>query len=183
MHEDVLRIQGVIIPDLRQELAQQNAREPHSIEVPQGIADAFERAFSTFSLEPGQTSPELKDLADVFVSFFRQSTIRFDQGLFARDRVPSDQQFINLLKCIWLMQRLRESTELQEAPADSHWPSYVTKLEDELSEECRRFERELLPPQDPVLTAEMVMIWPMKRESTALHEVQKEEMMEGVLDV
>lgn len=179
VHEDVLRIRGVIIPDLQQELNQKETRAPHTLQVPLNLEYAFESAFSA------RDFPSLSDLADIFVLFFYQSTVSFKPPTpLARDKVPPYGQYVNLLKCVWLMQRIRASEELQPQmiTLESHWPSYVEELEKVLSEQCRRFEGELTAPSQPNLTPDVVAIWPARRESSPLGHVQKEEMIESILD-
>lgn len=179
LHEDVSRIPGIIVPDLQQRLAQQMSGESYTIQVPLDIQSAFDAAYGELA------SPSLSDISDVWVSFYYQSTVSYKPpSLLARDKVPPDEQYVNLLKCVWLMQMIKDLDEFRDESkkTESHWPSYVAELENILSEECRRFDRELLNPQRLCLAPELVSIWPTKKETNILDEIQKEEMIEKVLD-
>lgn len=128
VHIDVRRLIGVMVPDLEQALAQQEERNCYLLDVPPRIADAFSRA--ALHGRPGFDAEfGLEEMADALVMHFRNSTTGFKSGLVVESRIPPLPQYVNLLKCIWLMDRIKHSNKLEEAYEGSHWPSYVLQLE------------------------------------------------------
>jgi hypothetical protein len=144
--------------------------------VPLNVEFAFDSAFSA------KESPSLSDLADIYISYFYQSTLNFEpRTLLARDRVPSPLKYINLLKCIWLLRKINAHEEYRSVTPDSHWPSYIAELGAVLSKECLRFQQELTAPTDLTLTDDLCQIWPTRQRRAAIEEVIKDEMVEEVL--
>lgn len=130
MHLDLRRFMGVLVPDMEQALAQQVQREYFQSEVPPDIEDGFQRAW--VADRPNDAfEPSLQEIADAFVIHYHKSTIEFTAGILVENRVPELGQYISLLKCVWLMRRIRGSTEFaQQGQTLSHWPSYIQELED-----------------------------------------------------
>lgn len=132
IHHDIKRLMGVLIPDLDEAL---RLREQHTtvlLEVPINLAEQFRFAALTGHSEYRTESDfDLSELSDAFIMNFRGSTANFQAGMLVTERVPPIDQYINLLKCIWLFRRIQGSRALQEADRDiSHWPSYARQLED-----------------------------------------------------
>lgn len=132
MHLDVRRLMGVLIPDLEQALAQQNGRQVHTLSIPPHISDEFKRAAVADRPEftADDTSFNLEEIADAFVLHYRCSTVDFQPGILLESRFPPLAQYINLLKCVWLMDHMRTCSRMIQPDPDSHWPSYVRQLED-----------------------------------------------------
>ncbi|KAI8657298.1 hypothetical protein NCS57_01107800 [Fusarium keratoplasticum] len=187
IHHDIKRLMGVLIPDLDEAL---RLREQHTtvlLEVPMNLAEQFRFAALTGHSEYRTESDfDLSELSDAFIMNFRGSTANFQAGMLVTDRVPPIDQYINLLKCIWLFRRIQGSRALQEADRDiSHWPSYARQLEDDLSFECSRFGRELVKPElsTAILRREMFIIWPEKDPTPLVDVVTQDEMMQELLEV
>lgn len=122
---------GVLIPDLQQALYQQAHREIHLLEVPIDIAERFR--FTALADRPEYGSDaafQLEELSDAFVLNYHRSTVNFRSGLLVTDRVPPLEQYLNLLKCVWLFKRIKDNPYVLNTAADSHWPSYVKQLEE-----------------------------------------------------
>lgn len=131
VHLDVRRLMGVLISDLEQTLAQQENRTLYILETPPHIAEGFRRAALKDRPEyQDDTAFDLEEIADAFVLHYKESTVDFRAGILIENKTPPTNQYINLLKCVWLMRRIQESARLKEAHDDSHWPSYVRQLED-----------------------------------------------------
>lgn len=163
VHE-VLRLQGVIVPELQQALDRQEAQTPLLV-VPATIRDKLDDIYDRTT----PRSPSLTDLADAFVTYFNESTKDFKPASrIARDKVPPDKAYLNLMKCIWLLEKVKDTEEFRNVPEESHWTSYVAELEKLLSDECRRFEGDLVTPAQPTLSDEYLKIWRKENRSTTV---------------
>ncbi|RSL51111.1 hypothetical protein CEP53_008564 [Fusarium sp. AF-6] len=187
IHYDIKRLMGVLIPDLDEAL---RLREQHTIvllDVPENLAEQFRFAALTGHSEYRSESDfDLGELSDAFIMNFRGSTGDFKPGMRVAERIPPIDQYINLLKCIWLFRRIQGSRALQEADKDiSHWPSYARQLEDDLSSECSRFGPELVKPDlsTATLRRDMFIIWPEKDPTPLVDVVTQDEMMQELLEV
>lgn len=69
-------------------------------------------------------------MSDAFITSLDQSTKCFRPGLTVRERIPPVDQYLNLLKCVFLLKKMKASHELKNASPQSHWPSYVKELEE-----------------------------------------------------
>lgn len=95
------------------------------------IAERFR--FAALSDRPDYGSEEtfaLEELSDAFVMNYNRSTIGFRSGMLVTDRIPPLEQYLNLLKCVWLFERIQSSPSLLNSDTNSHWPSYVRQLEE-----------------------------------------------------
>ncbi|PNH44591.1 hypothetical protein VD0004_g3083 [Verticillium dahliae] len=186
VHVDLRRLIGILVPNMEQALAQQEVRDIHMLDIPPRVSEAFRRAAMQEKLEyEDDMSLDLEEMADAFVLHYGNSTRDFVSGMLVENRVPHPEQYINLLKCVWLMQRIRESPKLKQPAPESHWPSYVKQLEDDLSSQCERFEpkQELVAPDVMSLTRDMLEIWPEKELPQLIDVVTRDELMEEVLEV
>lgn len=131
VHYDVRRLIGVLTPDLEQALRQQSERRTFVLEIPIEISERFRIASVSERPEYGSDEGyELQELSDAFVLNYNKSTVTFSSGRLVTDRIPSVEQYVNLLKCVWLFRRIKNTPPLQESNPDSHWPSYIRQLED-----------------------------------------------------
>lgn len=133
VHLDLRRLIGVLVPDLEQALEQQAHRETHTIAVPEAISERFHREAVSglpFAASGDGAVFDLEQLGDAFVLHFNNSTTSFVAGILVENKQPPTEQYINLLKCVWLMDKIKNSEEFREQNADSHWPSYIIQLED-----------------------------------------------------
>ena len=140
VHQSVLHLQGLLIPDVKQAILETGHVLPIPLTVPPEIATRFQmaaekmhpeiRLHGGFPLQAG---------ADAFVTHFDQSTTKFTAGNFLKERIPEPKQYLELLKCIWLLNGLQESNDLKTPHKDSQWPGYIDQLNENLSRECQRF--------------------------------------------
>ncbi|KDN60445.1 hypothetical protein CSUB01_00551 [Colletotrichum sublineola] len=184
VHSDLHRLIGVLVPDLDHALAQQSRREPIQLEIPPIVADGLQHAW-TAERQQGSSGPSLQEMADVFVFHYDKSTVKFTAGILVENRIPDIEQYVSLLKCIWVMQHIRESPELGRTPTSSlsHWPSYIKQLEDDLVSQCDRFKQDLVPPSLTGLQPEMLDIWPEKELVQLVDVVTRDALMEQVLNI
>ncbi|KAF7553918.1 hypothetical protein G7Z17_g3277 [Cylindrodendrum hubeiense] len=186
VHHDIYRIMGVLVPDLEQALNQQAQRHIILIDVPIDVAERFR--FEALTERPEYRTDadfELEELSDAFILNFNKATVNFTSGMIVTERIPPTDQYVNLLKCVWLVKRIRESPPLQNAGQDSHWPSYVRQLEDDLSSQCARFGQELVKPEliTPMMRRDVFSIWPDREPTPLVPVVTGDEMMEQLLEV
>ena len=117
-----------VVPDETE--TQPPSKETYTLPIPENLVDAFERQ----AIAHGQTTPAdslaLQQLVDGFLMWFPTSTVGFTPGRTVQDRIPPENQYLNLLKCGWILERIKTSEELEGPCAESHWPSFVSKLED-----------------------------------------------------
>jgi hypothetical protein len=141
VHRSILHLQGLLIPDVEQAMSEQESAVVIHLDIPEEIESSFRtaaercypeiRTAGNFPLQAG---------ADAFVEHFEESTKNFTaRGNFLNDRKPSPQQYLALLKSIWIMRCLSECNALRDTPKDSQWRGYVQQLNDDLSIECQRF--------------------------------------------
>jgi hypothetical protein len=143
VHQSVLLLQGLLIPDIAQALSEQRQQ----MEIPLQVPDSIERKFlaATEKSRPEVRQPNRFPLqlgADSFLTHFENSTLSFEAGRFLADRTPQPDQYLNLLKCIWVLGRIRKSDEFAEVSQpsqDSQWPGYINQLHEDLYKECQRF--------------------------------------------
>ncbi|KAK2731360.1 hypothetical protein CKAH01_09008 [Colletotrichum kahawae] len=183
VHGDLHRLIGVLVPDLQVALDQQAQQQEQSLDIPRLVKDGLLKAWESRS--PDEPAPGLKDITDAFVVHFDRSTVNFTPaGILVENKIPHLEQYLSLLKCVWLKERIDESPELKQAvPGVSHWPSYVQELEDCLSKQCGRFKQDLVKPSLAGLTSDMLDVWPEKELPQLVDVVTKDALMEQVLDI
>ncbi|KAE9570088.1 hypothetical protein CGCF415_v009606 [Colletotrichum fructicola] len=183
VHGDLHRLIGVLVPDLQVALDQQAQQQEQSLDIPLLVKDGLLKAWESRS--PDEPAPGLKEITDAFVVHFDHSTVNFTPaGILVENKIPRLEQYLSLLKCVWLKERIDESPELKQAvPGVSHWPSYVQELEDCLSTQCGRFKHDLVKPSLAGLTSDMLDIWPEKELPQLVDVVTKDALMEQVLDI
>ena len=95
----------------------------------------------------------LKEGFDALVFHFSKSTIEFNSRPELGQNIPEGPQYLNLLKCIWIMERLKSSSYLADAGTDSLWADYMRGLEDEIKAQFRRFEGgQLIAPTQDIIS-------------------------------
>ncbi|KAF5022559.1 hypothetical protein F66182_5392 [Fusarium sp. NRRL 66182] len=187
VHHDIRRLMGVLIPDLDEALDQRDQRSIILLEVPIDLDDQFR--FAALTAHPEyrvEADFELKELSDAFIMNFNKSTVNFESGMLVEERIPPVDQYINLLKCVWILKRIQMSPALRMANKDtSHWPSYTRQLEDDLSTQCARFGPELTKPRitSSAFKRDMLSIWPEREPDPLVDVVNQDEMMEQLLEV
>ncbi|KAK3177784.1 hypothetical protein K4F52_009482 [Lecanicillium sp. MT-2017a] len=128
---DIHRLIGLLVPDLEKELDEQSKRQVHLLDIPQAIAERIRLAALANRSEYCKDEYfELQDLADAFILNFNKSTVKFKGGLLVKERTPPIDQYLNLLKCVWVFKRIKASPVLLDMGEESHWPSYARQLEE-----------------------------------------------------
>ncbi|KAF4450235.1 aspartate aminotransferase [Fusarium albosuccineum] len=67
-----------------------------------------------------------------------------------------------------LLGRMKRLDELQNPRRTSHWPGYISSLEEELSEEYSRVQSQIIIPSTSMYKDEMLAFWPEDEPRTAM---------------
>lgn len=129
VHDDIQRMMGVIVPNLDQELNQRKKQLIELLDVPPDIAERIRTAALNDRPEYNTDADfQLEELSDAFVLNFDNGTVKFTHGMKVEERRPSVEQYISLLKCIWIYQRIQLLAQGEYMGDDSHWPSFIIQL-------------------------------------------------------
>ena len=155
LRRDVAHLTGIVTNGVGQ---MRNASNPpflDSVTLPENILNRFTIAFNVdrpVCFEERSDWP-LKEGFDALVFHFSKSTIEFNSRPELGQNIPEGPQYLNLLKCIWIMEQLKSSSYLAKAGTDSLWADYMRNLEDEIRVQFRRFEsRQLIAPTQDVIS-------------------------------
>ena len=190
VHQTLLQLRGLLIPDVVQAISEQETAVVVDLDVPDEIE-------SRFRLAAERSYPEIRTAgnfplhagADSFVEYFEESTKGFTaRGSFLDARTPPAQQYLALLKCIWIMRCLSNCEALRSASADSQWPGYVHQLREDLSMECQRFkaptpqaQRLIVPDLSGISNDVAYDIWPAENIADYMSRHTEERALEEVL--
>ena len=155
LRRDVAHLTGVVTNGVGQMRNTSNPPFLDSVALPDHILTRFTIAFNVdrpACFEERSDWP-LKEGFDALVFHFSKSTIEFNSRPELGQNIPEGPQYLNLLKCIWIMERLKSSSHLTNAGPDSLWADYMRGLEDEIRTQFRRFEgRQLIAPTQDVIS-------------------------------
>ena len=155
LRRDVAHLTGIVTNGVGQKRNASNPPFLESITLPDHILTRFTIAFNVnrpVCFEERNDWP-LKEGFDALVFHFSKSTIEFNSRPELGQNVPEGPQYLNLLKCIWIMERLKSSSHFTNAGTDSLWADYMRGLEDEIRIQFRRFEgRQLIAPMQDVIS-------------------------------
>ena len=155
LRRDVAHLTGVVTNGIGQTRNASNPPFLDSVALPDHILTRFTSAFNVnrpICFETRSDWP-LKEGFDALVFHFSKSTIEFNSRPELGQNIPEGPQYLNLLKCIWIMERLKSSSYLRNAGLDSLWADYMRGLEDEIRAQFRRFEGgQLIAPTQDVIS-------------------------------
>ncbi|PMD45938.1 hypothetical protein L207DRAFT_628596 [Hyaloscypha variabilis F] len=188
VHHTLLQLKGLLIQDVGLALSEKEGVLVVDLDIPAEIKSRFQasaeksypdiRTIGNFPLQAG---------ADSFVQYFTQSTKSFiPRGSLLDERTPPPQQYLALLKCVWIMRRLSNCEALRSAPIGSQWHGYVHQLREDLSIECQRFkaplaERLIDPDLSGVRNDNAYDIWPAENIADYMSRHTEERALEEVL--
>lgn len=189
MHTDVRLILSILngTVNIDQAAGELQHGDLYFLEMPEALVQGF--AASTTRERPASVynGLPLPDMAEAFAQHFAKSTRLVPAAssgpVGPQQRVrPPVQLYVNLMKCVWLMHRMMDSADLRNSGRQSHWPGYVRQLQEDLSNECLRFSRDLDVPSVADLSPDMFRIWPeAPRAARPVH--IRQVMMEQLLDL
>ena len=150
---DVQELKTILIHGLRHEDSSSSAYL-QSLQVPLELMNRFSKALKTNSPASyySETDIPLKEGFDALVYHFANSTILFNPRPELGQRDPEEPQYLNLVKCRWIAQTIRQSVFFQSAGPDSLWANYMKELEDDIRRQFVRFDTGQLvcPPSDRI---------------------------------
>ena len=155
LRRDVAHLTGIVTNGVGQARNASNPPFLDSVTLPDYILTRFTIAFNVnrpVCFEEKSDWP-LKEGFDALVFHFSRSTIEFNSRPELGKNIPEGSQYLNLLKCIWIMEQLKSSSYFTNAGTDSLWADYMRGLEDEIRIQFRRFEaRQLIAPIQDVIS-------------------------------
>ena len=147
------------VKGLRKELAEIKADSSTSREelltVPPALALRFIEALSVDKPETFlvQEDLPLQEGFDALIFHFSNSTSSCDPSCGQKPSVPDESGYLNLIKSVWILEKLKESAHLRSAGQDSLWAEYIRELEGEIRTQLIRFRKgELSAPSSEVLS-------------------------------
>lgn len=164
-------------PEVAHAIQQRSQQELSSIQIPNSVLGRMEAGLERRGLD---RPPTLQEMTDCFLVHFEKSTKLFPHA--SLQTSPPVSQYVELLKCQLLMERINNSSEMQNLPSISHWPGYVGALQEvissfyicfynfypviscslffqDLSQQCVRLQNELIAPDILHCPDEMLEIW------------------------
>ncbi|RGP78884.1 aspartate aminotransferase [Fusarium longipes] len=99
-------------------------------------------------------SPRLPEMADCFLIHLKRATLQpqLDSNSFAK-------------------RAMKRLDELQNPRRMSHWPGYISSLEEELSDEYSRVQSQMTVPVTPTFRDEMLAFWPEDEPRTTMAQI------------
>ena len=151
------------VADLRAVLDWDPTQQRHAIKpnahgtcffVPEPLSDRFRkgRVSKDPELSQGRDDLPLKEGFDALVYHFAKSTVNFKPNSGLGQDVPAEQ-YLNLVKSRWILERLKESTYFVTLNPESLYNEYLRELEDQVRDQLVRFQQsDLHPPPLDVLS-------------------------------
>lgn len=130
LRRDINTIMHALYPEVAQERRLQTEQQLHSLKVPDYLSSRVEAMFDTCSSRSSNEAISLRELTDCFLIHLEGSTVQFHPDPTDSNRTPPPLQYLELLKCQYLLQRIGDGDELDNLPTTSHWRGYVTSLQE-----------------------------------------------------
>jgi hypothetical protein len=149
MHGDLAgrldEIRGLLLKDVREGTETAKLPLPALPPVPEYLAEKFKaKAVVDRPIEPFP----LAEGIDAVAFHFEESTRKF-RSFAPLILKPEPAQYLNLMKCIWIMEKLKSHPSFDVACQDILWKSYVRELETKIISETERFATAENPLQAP----------------------------------
>ena len=141
LRSDVQELKTILIDGIRHKDSSSSIYL-QSLEVQPELANRFAQALE-ISKPPSfhsQADIPLKEGFEALVWHFANSTILFNPRPELGQRDPEEPQYLNLVKCRWIAQTIRQGRSFQSAGPDSLWADYMKELEDDIRGQFRRFD-------------------------------------------
>ena len=155
-------VRGITVDEVRRNTNRRRVYRPqHSLPIPDAFEKDFQAQLDERSSDLSDNGESIAFWAEPLAVHLSNSTQGFLQGGFSiRDRTVPPEQYINLLKCLWILKRLESHSTLCNPEEKSLWPPYISHLASEVSKQCRRFsEGDLLAPNPLQAEQNLCEIW------------------------
>lgn len=114
-------------PDVARAIEQREKQWLDSIDIPEDVWYILEDQFGNYGLNQRLN---LQDITDCFLLHFGRSTAPLPFARYGEKKYPEISQYLALLKCQFLMQKIKASDEMRQPSRTSYWPGYVRALEE-----------------------------------------------------
>ena len=122
--------------------------------VPEELSDRFQKALAADNLDSSQARDglPLKEGFDALVYHFARSTENFQPSSGLGQEVP-EEQYLNLIKAKWIIDRIKENDHLLSPGPKSLWTECIMELDDKVRGQFVRFQQNDLspPPLDALI--------------------------------
>ena len=135
LHTDVLIIKrdiSALLNEKYPELAEARRAERavYSVRIPDALVGRLQGMLERCNSDGSDRSLTLQEMTDCFLIHFSRSTVQLQPVLDGSKTYPPLTHYVELLKCQLLMHRIKSVNELQNPLRMSHWPGYITALEE-----------------------------------------------------
>lgn len=130
LREDLHIALPALYPVSGRTFRQTSALQPSSIDIPYTVQGRLE---AMFARECGPNSARrlsLQQLTDCFLKHFETINVGYHLNMDPHNRMPPINRYLELLKCQFLMHKIRRSPNLAQAPQISHWHGYINSLQE-----------------------------------------------------
>ena len=146
----LMAIRGILTPNAQEAIAQAMNPPPELPSIPEYMESKFEVATNASRKESHQELLEANNFPfyggiNSFYRHYNQSTILFEPsemptGDQQTERTPQPMQYLNLMKSIWIIKRIRQGTEWDDASSGRLSQCYMKELESKCAHEYSRFK-------------------------------------------
>lgn len=142
LHDEVMGelkdIKGILTTAANDPAAEERRLLTGSLSVPPDLAAKLHDAL--IQDHPECQDPECFPLQlgmDAFLHYFQEANASSDTDY-----------YLNLMKCLWIMAKIKASTEYRQLAEGSLWQRYVNRMVFRLGKECESWEASLAPEPD-----------------------------------
>ena len=145
-----------LVHDLtRTSISDSSTSREEVLTVPPALALRFKEALSVEKPETFLVQDDLpleEGFRALIFHYFNSKSI-CNPRLGQKPSVPDESQYLNLIKSVWILEKLKESAHFRLAGQDSLWAECIRELEGEIRDQLNRFQRgDLSAPSSEVLS-------------------------------
>ena len=144
LRKEVAEIKGILVQDAtRSSDSDSSPSREELLTVPPALALRFLEALSVNKPERFQVQDDLplEEGFDALIFHFSNSTLICNPSLGQKPSVPDESQHLNLIKSVWILEKLKESAHFRSAGQDSLWAECIRKIEGEIRDQLNRFQK------------------------------------------
>lgn len=170
LHDEVMvelkEIKGILTSPTTDAQAEERRLLSASLSVPDALATRLNGAL--IQDRPECQDPETFPLQlgmDAFLYYFQEG-----------NSTSETDSYLNLMKCLWIMAKMKNSAEYKRLPEGSLWQRYVKRMDFRLAKDCDRWVASLAPEPD------MDTILRLPNDEFRIWKTEDEESEDGVID-